>query len=96
MTKKDLRINLVNLGIHKEQCVNAAAVEQFDEDEIYEKDGHAYLIYDSELSSEEINTALLTKQANDLKTIKKMITFFAGITIVSLLISVVSILYALA
>ncbi len=94
MTKKDLKVNLIDLGIHKEKYLNENAADQYGEDEIYRKDGRAYLIYDSELSSDEINTALLAKQAKDIITIRKMIIFFVGITLVSLCISVISLICA--
>lgn len=94
MTKKDLKVNLIDLGIHKEKYLNENAADQYGEDEIYRKDGRAYLIYDSELSSDEINTALLAKQAKDIITIRKMIIFFVGITLVTLCISVISLICA--
>ena len=94
MTKKDLKINLIDLGIHKEKFLNENAADQYGDDEIYRRDGRSYLIYDSELSSDEINTALLAKQAKDITTIRKMITFFVGITLFSLIISVISIICA--
>lgn len=95
MTKKDLKINLVDLGIHKEKYLHEDAVDQYGEDEIYRKDGHSYLIYDTELSSDEINTAILAKQAKDITTIRKMVSFFVGITLFSLIVSVISIICAL-
>lgn len=95
MTKKDLKINLIDLGIHKEKYLNENAADQYGEDEVYRKDGRSYLIYDSELSSDEINTAILVKQAKDITTIRKMVTFFVGITLFSLFISVISIIFAL-
>lgn len=93
MTKKDLRVNLVDLGINKEKCLNENAVEQFDQDEIYVKDGRSYLIYDTELSSAEINTALLAKQTKEINTIRKMIVFFIGVTLLSMFLSIISILF---
>lgn len=95
MTKKDLRVNLIDLGINKDKYLSEDAIEQFDQDEIYEKDGHSYLIYDSELSSDEINTALLAKQTKEINTIRKMITFFVGVTLLSMFLSIISVLFSI-
>ncbi len=95
MTKKELRVNLVDLGINRDRYLSEEAVEQFDKDEIYEKDGHSYLIYDTELSSDEINTALLAKQTKEINSIRKMILFFIGVTLLSMFISITSVLISI-
>jgi uncharacterized beta-barrel protein YwiB (DUF1934 family) len=95
MTRKDLRIDLVDLGINRDTYLNEEAIEQFDQEEIYEKDGHSYLIYDTELSSDEINTALLAKQTKEINMIRNRISFFIGVTILSILLSIISLFFSI-
>jgi hypothetical protein len=85
MNKKDIKILLSDLDIIEKEDIHKSDITAQNQDDTYtSKDNYSYRFVDSELTSEDIKTALLAKQTKDIQTIKKMVLFFVILTILSM------------
>jgi len=88
MKSKYVKNLVASTGVYNLNSVVSDNEGNFPPGEIIKKDGYNYMLDEKGLTDEEVNTALLAKQTNYLKTIKNIAVFYliAGLTSATLYI----------